>query len=1486
ATEPYLICEAAQLDSVRNHLNKHFRLANDIDLTDYITENYSGVGWLPIGNSINRFTGSFHGGGYTISGLTINRSTNYIGLFGYLSGAGIDSLGIENCAVTGNMGVGGLAGYNSNNSTITNCYVTGNVTGDDVSVGGLAGINNNAAIENCYATANVTGYNDVGGLLGSNVNNVALSNCYASGKVTGYAIVGGLVGYNENAAIENCVAANDTIIATNSSTSINRIIGSNYASTLTNNYANEDMIVESGGSPFNITADKGTSGKAGADQTMATLKTLSFYNATALWDIDGTENSAVIWRICENTSLPFFQWQEDIVCPTPPDAIFCGGDGTLGNPYLICNPEQLDSIRYFLDDHFKLADDINLTTYLASGAGFDKWDVDGWLPIGDDSNPFTGSFHGGGHTISGLTINRGGYGNNNIGLFGYLDGAEIDSLGIVDCDITGNMYVGGLTGRNDYNAVISNCYVTGNVTGDIVGGLAGENNNAATIENCYATTNVTGNVTGNFVGGLVGANRNATISNCYAAGNVTGYDAVGGLAGTNAYATIENCVAANASVTATNFMFPSINRITSYNSGTFTNNYAFDGMIVKAGGSPVSITPNANGIEGADVDMATLKTALFYDTQGWDIDNVINPLKIWRICEGDSLPFFQWEKNMNCSCNYTLTVSADPTTGGSAAITLPDAGGTYDCGASVTVAATAEDCYAFVNWTDGSGAAVSTDNPFTFTIDKDTVLVANFEIQEYSVTVSADPTTGGSAAITLPDAGGTYDCGTSVTVAATAEDCYTFVNWTDDNGTAVSTDNPFTFTIDKDTVLIANFERQEYSVTVSADPTTGGSAAITLPDAGGSYDCGTSVTVAATAEDCYTFVNWTDGSGAAVSTDNPFTFVIDKDTVLIANFEIISYNVTVSADPTTGGSAAITLPDAGGTYDCGASVTVAATAEDCYTFVNWTDDSGAAVSTDNPFTFTIDKDTVLVANFEIISCNVTVSADPTTGGSTAITLPDAGGTYDCGTSVTVAATTEDCYAFVNWTDGNGTAVSTDNPFTFTIDKDTVLIANFEKIPYSVTVSADPPTGGAVSGGGTYDCGTSVTVAATPNTGFAFVNWTKAGTEVSTNATYNFTATENIDLVANFIDLTAVTGIEIDGCPENGWLHLNKTLQLQAIITPADATNQDVIWHSSNTNVAIVDQTGFVTAMMVGATNITVTTLDGGFVAECYIKVIQPVISITLNKNATTLAVGAEEILKATVLPENASVKTVSWESSNTAIATVDATGKVTAGAIGTATITATTDEGGFTATCDVTVIAFYPNPTGITVTPKTLTLAKDATASLSTEIKPAGANPTVTWTTGNANIATVDADGTVTGIAAGKVVITAKTVNGYSATCAVTVTANKAGEAPPSPPEGGDVWVYPNPTSGLLTICDMRYATSDNPTSDIGQSEIEIFDVMGRAVHVETRHATSLQSEIGNRTIGNRTSQITFDLSNIPTGVYFIRITTENGVVVRKVVKE
>jgi uncharacterized protein YjdB len=131
---------------------------------------------------------------------------------------------------------------------------------------------------------------------------------------------------------------------------------------------------------------------------------------------------------------------------------------------------------------------------------------------------------------------------------------------------------------------------------------------------------------------------------------------------------------------------------------------------------------------------------------------------------------------------------------------------------------------------------------------------------------------------------------------------------------------------------------------------------------------------------------------------------------------------------------------------------------------------------------------------------------------------------------------------------------------------------------------------------------------------------------------------------------------------------------------------------------------------------------------------------------------------------------VIWSSGNTTVATVNTTGKVTGIAEGTATITVTTVEGGFTATCEVTVIASYVSPTGIAVTPTMLNLDKGAQHSLVAVVQPAGANPTVTWTSSTPAIATVDADGKVTALAAGKATITAKTINNYSATCTVTVT--------------------------------------------------------------------------------------------------------------------
>ena len=142
---------------------------------------------------------------------------------------------------------------------------------------------------------------------------------------------------------------------------------------------------------------------------------------------------------------------------------------------------------------------------------------------------------------------------------------------------------------------------------------------------------------------------------------------------------------------------------------------------------------------------------------------------------------------------------------------------------------------------------------------------------------------------------------------------------------------------------------------------------------------------------------------------------------------------------------------------------------------------------------------------------ITVSANPTIGGTAT-----GGGTYNQGQSCTVTASANAGYTFTNWTE-NGTVVSTNRNYTFTVTGNRTLVANFQAQPqnYTITVSANPTNGGAVTGGGTYQQGQSCTVSATPATGYTFTNWTENGTAVSTSASYTFTVTGNRTLVANF-----------------------------------------------------------------------------------------------------------------------------------------------------------------------------------------------------------------------------------------------------------------------------------------------------------------------------------------------------------------------------------
>lgn len=152
----------------------------------------------------------------------------------------------------------------------------------------------------------------------------------------------------------------------------------------------------------------------------------------------------------------------------------------------------------------------------------------------------------------------------------------------------------------------------------------------------------------------------------------------------------------------------------------------------------------------------------------------------------------------------------------------------------------------------------------------------------------------------------------------------------------------------------------------------------------------------------------------------------------------------------------------------------------------------------------------------------------------------------------------------------------------------------------------------------------------------------------------------------------------------------KTLQLTATVAPGNATKKEVKWSTSNKNVAMVSTSGLVTAKSAGTATITCTAQDGSSVkATCKITVKNPVVKVTkvtLNKTTATLAPKETLTLKATVTPTNATNKAVTWKSSNTKIATVSSSGKVTAKAAGTVTIMCRAKDGsGKKATCKITV---------------------------------------------------------------------------------------------------------------------------------------------------------------------------------------------------------
>ena len=315
---------------------------------------------------------------------------------------------------------------------------------------------------------------------------------------------------------------------------------------------------------------------------------------------------------------------------------------------------------------------------------------------------------------------------------------------------------------------------------------------------------------------------------------------------------------------------------------------------------------------------------------------------------------------------------------------------------------------------------------------------------------------------------------------------------------------------------------------------------------------------------------------------------------------------------------------------------------------------------------------------------------------------------------------------------------------------------------------------------------------------------------------------------------AVTGVGLN--TNKVELSVGEENKLVATVTPEAATNKEVTWASSTPEVATVDQDGKVVAQKPGNATITVTTKDGNKTATCEVTVKETPVAVTgvgLNTNKVELSVGEENKLVATVTPEAAANRDVTWNSSKPAVATVDSTGKVVAQAPGTTTITVTTVDGNKTATCEVTVKETPVAVTGVGLNTNDLKLSAGEGNQLVVTITPQHAtNPKVTWKSSASEVATVDANGKVIAQAPGTATITVTTEDGQkTAACTVTVLSVDRTKlfallqgsgvllATPTSADGSEFssdqkWVTVAEKQALQTVADSAKTVYDSSTAD------------------------------------------------------------------------
>ena len=741
----------------------------------------------------------------------------------------------------------------------------------------------------------------------------------------------------------------------------------------------------------------------------------------------------------------------------------------------ISTVDELDNIRDDLDGDYILLNDID-------ASATHDWEHDngeGFVKIGTTIYPFTGTLDGNGYEISDLYINAYGISDNQGGLFGVTDGAEIKDLGIVDgyTDTQGGN-VGGLVGYA-VETTIDSSYYSGEVEGGDpnLGGLVGLSKNSV-IENSYSTSLVDGD---EIAGGLVGkVSGESVILDSYATGGIN----------TNDWRSDGGALISEAATQTTIYV--------EYSYANSDNNPEFD-LIDSISGDVVT-----TGSELKNTEQMTASEEGYPECyEGWNFDiiwesGVVSDHEANHGYPGLTEPD-EIDENL-----LTINIEGQGTTD-------PKEGThQYEDEKEVSIEASAEDDWYFVEWT---GDYVGHEEQIELVMDEDKEITAHFEQDSYEL----DVTTEGEGTVDIEPDKTSYEPGEEVDLTATADEDWYFVEWTGDHE---GFEESVTVIIDQNKELEARFEEvDDHVLKINVE----GQGTIDPPTGTHTYEEGEEVDITAEPDIHWYFSHWS-GDGLDDEDGKQITLTMDEDKSITAWFEQHEYTLEVDVE----GEGTVDMEPDKTNYEPGEEVDLTAVADEHWYFVEWT---GVYSGAEEQITVTMDEDKSVTAWFEQHEYTLEVEIE---GEGTVDIEPDRTN-YEPGEEVDLTATADEHWYFDGWA---GYHTGNEKQITLTMDEDKSVTACFEQHEYTLELEIEGK--GVVDiepEQESYRAGTEVTLTVDSAEDWFFDRW--SGGLSSDDNELSLTMDRDIEIRAHFVERSFEVEFEVDG---EGTLNIEPELE--------------------------------------------------------------------------------------------------------------------------------------------------------------------------------------------------------------------------------------------------------------------------------------------------------------------------------------------------------